>query len=282
MELLRNAVEGWDTVRELRRRLKAEPGNPEVRIKLGRKHQERHQRDEALSLFREAVNLDSKGTFKTRTDDGASVSCRDMAEFQIARTYIVTWGTIEPGRMKDYINSHPASPLLREAYFQAGRFTDLSDSQERAFYSELLDRVPHDPEILAQVRENLDRRGEQTEANRLRETAAGYAGKTLETLLKSSPTDAAKTLAEMKAAKGDWALAERAFGTDFIAAQERAWARSLLDYADFWMLKKRNETDALAAVRLALTLRPEDAGVRQSAARLFLYDPPRMEEAQAV
>lgn len=281
MEQFRKTVEGRDTVRELKRRLKAEPKNPEVRIKLGRKHQERHQRDEALSLFREAANLDPNGTLRTRTDDGTSVSCRDMAEFQIARTYAVTWGTIEPERMKEYIRSHPASPLLREAYLQAGRFADLSDAEERSFYSEILDRIPHDPDVLARLGEELNRLGEKRESNPLFDAAIGYSEKTVETLQKASPSDAAKTLAEMISVKGDWTRAESAFGPDFVVGQTRVWARSLLDYADFWLLRKKNESDALAAVRLALAIRPDDAGVRQSAARVLLYDPPRMEEALA-
>jgi Flp pilus assembly protein TadD len=279
MELLRGTVEGRDTVRALKGRLKAEPKNPEVRLKLARKHQERHQREEALSLLREAASLDPKGIIKTRADDGASVSCREMAEFQIARTYVVTWGTFESDWMRQFIRSHPASPLLREAYLQAGRFSNLSDSQERSFYGEILDRFPRDPEVLAKLGEGVRRLPQNQESLPFFDAAAGYAEKTFESLQQFSPADAAKTLAELNAAKGDGARAESAFGPGFISGQKRAWARSLLDYADFWMLRKRNETDALAAARLALALCADDAGVRRSAARLFLLDPPRTEEA---
>ncbi|MCX6559041.1 MAG: hypothetical protein NTZ26_00875, partial [Candidatus Aminicenantes bacterium] len=107
MAWLQSAVDGRLTVRDLRRRIQAEPKNPEVRILLGRKHQERHQRDEALALFREAAALDPKGVLMTRTGDGAVVSCRELAEFETARTYTVTWGTMERDWMPKFIKSHP-------------------------------------------------------------------------------------------------------------------------------------------------------------------------------
>ncbi|MGD0781785.1 MAG: hypothetical protein ABSA30_02880 [Candidatus Aminicenantales bacterium] len=204
-----------------------------------------------------------------------------MAEFQIARTFVVTWGTIEPERIKEYIRSHPASPLLREAYLEEGRFLDLSDPEESAFYSRILDSIPHDPDILARLGEEWSRLGEKQASNPLFDSATNYAARTVDALQKTSPADAAKILAALISVKGDWIRVENVFGPDFVAGQTRVWARSLLDYAEFWMLRKRNETDALAAVRLALTLRPDDAGVRQSAARVFLFDPPRTEEALA-
>jgi tetratricopeptide (TPR) repeat protein len=275
-------VEGRDTVRDLRGRLRTEPKSPEIRIKLGLKFQERRSRDEALALFREAASLDPRGTILTRTEEGASVSCRDMAEFQTARTFVVPSGaTIEPERIRDFIKSHPATPLLRQAYLEAARFMDLSDAAERAFFAGMLDRYPHDPDLLARLGQELNRLGERQAANPFFDRAIDYAARTAEALRAAAPAQAARTLAEMISVKGDWEKAESAFGPGFVSTQRRAWARSLLDYADFWMLRKKNMDDALAAVRLALSLRPDDAGIRQSAARIFLFDPPRSEEALA-
>ncbi len=281
MEKLRDAATGRDTVKALQMRLQTEPGNPEVRIKLGRKYQERNDRNRALTLFLEAANLDPKGSVMTRTDDGALVSCRDMAEFQHARTYIITSGLIDSERVRKFIRSHPASPLLRDAYLEADRFLDLSDTGDRAFFGEILDRIPHDPGVLSRLEQTLTRLRDKITPNPVLDAVDSYAEKTMEWLQKSSPMAAAKTLADLRVLKGDSEQIESAYGPDIVAGQVHAWALSLLDYAEFWRIQKRNDADALAAVRLALILRPDEAGLHQAAARVYLLSPARMEEALA-
>ncbi|MDD8026209.1 MAG: hypothetical protein PHI34_06835 [Acidobacteriota bacterium] len=279
---LRDALAGRDTVEALQKRLQAEPGNPEVRIKLGRKYQDRHDRDRALPLFREAAALDPKRAIMTRTDDGGLVPCRDMAEFQEARTYIATYGTIESERMHEFVKSHPASPLLPAAYLLDVGSVDLTDARECAYFREILDRVPHDPAALAQLGQGLDRLGGKPVSSPILDAGAGYARKTKEWLEKSSPSAAAKILADFSIQKGDWEGAASSYGPDFMAGQALAWTKSLLDYAEFWRARKRNEADALAAVSSALAMRPDDAAIHQSAARIYLLDPPRTEDALTV
>ncbi len=281
MQRLKAAVEGRDTVRDLQRRIQAEPKNPEIRLKLGRKYQERYDREHALPLFLEAASLDPKRDILTRTDDGALVSCRDMAEYQHARTFIVTWGTIEPKRMRDFISTHPTSPLLRDAWLDACRFMDLSDAGERALFTGMLDRFPHDPDILTRLGQEMSRSSAGQATDTLRKSGSAYAEGTVDWLQKSSPAPAAKALADLRILSGDWDGAEAAYGAGFIAGQARSWAKTLVEYAEFWWLRKKNEAGAMAALKTALALSPEDAGVRQAAARVYLMEPPRMDEALA-
>jgi len=248
---------------------------------MGRKFQERQQREAALDLFREAAKLDPDGKILMKSDAGVQVSCRDMAEFQLARTYVATFGTIEPNRILSFIRTRPASPLLREAYLEVGRFLDLSDEEDRDYFREMLIRFPRDPEVLERLARMSQRVRSVRELHGEIEEAVSYGAETVRAIQDTSPGAAAKILADLNLQIENLSGAEKAYGPEFIAGQTKAWARTLIDYADYWMSRKKDSSDARLAARLALHLQPSDASIQQGAAKVFLSDPPLMEEALA-
>ena len=112
---------GKETVASLEALTAREPANPEPVIKLAGKYQKRNDRDKALELSLKARDLSAKSGRTMRLENGATVSCSEMAEYQYARTFMVTFGLMNHQPLRKFIDSHPESPLAREAYLDLGR-----------------------------------------------------------------------------------------------------------------------------------------------------------------
>ncbi len=278
---LKDAVEGRDTVEALQKRLRAEPQNPEVRIWLGRKYQSRTDLDRALALFREAAGLDPRGSIMTRRDSGTPVSCRDLAEFEMARSYGGGSGLFQPSKVEEFIRAHPNSPFLPDARALANQYSRPGNPSERRQFAAAIDGAPIDPRYLTILGRDLSRLADPGGANEIVEAGLAYARRTSDWMQSASPESLAALQAGLLALKNDVAGAEAVYGRDYLGDRVHAWAMSLLDYADFWRRQAKNEEKAMSAVRLALTLSPDDASVRQTAARVCLISPPHAEEAEA-
>jgi len=280
VDKLRAAAEGRDSVDALLGRVAAEPRNPEARIRLGRKYQVRTDLARASQLFREAAELDPSGTIMTRREDGTPVSCRDMAEFEMARSYAGGSGLYQPSRMEEFVKSHPASPFLPEARLLLSRTTNLGEARGRGFFAEAFAQAPGDPRFLAILEMGMRQIESSPEARPVAEASLDFTRRAGERLQTSSPETAARLLSRLLVLTGDQPGADEAYGPGFLSERTKAWAQSLLEYAEHWRTRKRNEEDALAAIGLALALRPQDTGIRQTAARLYLLRPPHQQEAE--
>jgi len=272
-------LSGADTVQSLSRRRIEEPKNPEILIKLGLKYQARQQREKALTLFKEAASLDPSGKIMLRQDNGEEVSCREMADFQYARTYLVTFGAIEQNHLEKFIRDYPASRLARNALLDLTRGTQLDDEEGAATFIDLMAKFPHDPEVLERYVSQILRYQDRKEAKETLDRGLELAERTVDVLNENDLSRAASSLAQLHLLKEDAAKAEQAFGREFMASQIKSWADALMSYAEFWEIKNRNLEDAEAAVRLALSLRPEDAQIRRAAARIYFYAPAKPEKA---
>jgi len=273
---------GKDTVQELSERLAREPKNPEIRIKLGLKYQARYLRKIALPLFKEAAALDPKGTIMMKLDDGEDVSCREMADYQYARTFLVTWGTIEPEHLEKFVRDYPSGRLADEAYMDLTRMTSIEDEEGATAFLKLMAMRPHDPEVLERYVSQLLRFQNQAEAKKTLDRGLDLAENTVRALEDYDLAHAASNLAELWFLKGDPAKAEDAYGPEFIASRIRRWASALMSYAEFWYAKNRNLEDAEKSVSVSLSLCPADAPLRRAAARIYLYPPGKPEKALEV
>jgi len=272
-------LSGRDTAKSLTDRLAKEPRSSEALIRLGMKYQERQNRPKALELFDVAAALDPKRTIFMTTDAGDRVSCREMAEFQRARSYVATWGSMQPQRLEAFVASHPNSPLARQAYLEVSRFSRLDDEEGRDLCREMMAKFPRDPEVFARVTEKIKESSLQGEQAATLDPATAMADRILRTQEEVSPAKAAEFLAFLEFAKNHPELAEDAYGPEFMVSQTKSWAESLLTYAEFWLSRGRNSEDADAAILKALSISPNETNIPRTAARLYLLAPARPEKA---
>lgn len=216
--------------------------------------------------------MDPAGKIMMRRENGEVVSCLEMADYQFARTHVVTFGLIESRRLEEFIRKHPTSRLVRDATLDmmAGYFTDADGA---SVYERIEAAFPHDLRIAnrlaGQARSysqynskggkdpNIERSLRMSE-NALREAAAVPLSET------------AQNVAQLQILNGNPDKAEQAFGRGYRSDQVKAWAEASIGYAEFWLGRKRNMGDAETAIDLALSLGPGDPGLRRRAAALFL------------
>jgi len=275
-------LSGTDTAESLSRLHAKEPRNPEPLIKLGLKYQERQDRNKALEIFQKAAALDPAGKILMRRENGEIVSCGEMAEFQYARTFMVTFGSIEPRRFEEFIKKHPSSRLVRDAYLEMMSRAYYTEEEGEDFYGRLAALFPNDPEIANRLAEQVSQysRYVNTESNLGRSIALSEnALREVETL---SLPQTAQNLAQLQILKGNPDKAEETYGRDFIAGRVKAWTENLMSYAEFWLGRKRNMEDAEAALRLALSLSPGDPSFRRRAAALYLIPLAKTDKALEV
>jgi tetratricopeptide (TPR) repeat protein len=233
------------------------------------KYQERHFRDEALECFKEASALDPDGTKMMKRDTGEMISCKEMADYQYARTFIVTWGLIDFHAAKEYIRNYPSGQLIKEAYLDVSRFYSPKYEEGRAFFDELIARFPDDPDVLnAYVRE-IERDYQALEGNSVFYKGAELSDRVLKVYPEVTQFQAAKSCAQFLVWKNEADAAEKVFGEDFFATQVQSWSESLLSYAEFWFKQKRNSKTAEEAVIRALNFAPEDPEVLRRAAAVY-------------
>ena len=249
-----------------------EPRQPEPLIKLGIKFQERQNRPKALELFQQAAALDPAGKIMMRRENGEVVSCLEMADYQYARTHVVTFGLIEYRRLEEFIKKHPTSRLVRDATLDmmVGYFTDADGA---SVYDPIEAAFPHDLKIANRLAgqaksysqySQKDKKDPNIERSlRMSENALREAGAV-------SLSETAQNVAQLQILSGNPDKAEQAFGRDYRSDQVKAWAEASIGYAEFWLGRKRNMEDAEAAISLALSLGPGDPGLRRRAAALYL------------
>lgn len=275
-------LSGKNTFKSLSEQIRLEPKNPEIKIKLGMKYQTRHLRQIALPIFKEAASLDPEGKIMMKLDSGEEVSCREMADYQYARTFMVTDGTIEPEHLEKFVRDYPLGRLAGEAYLYRTRSARLEDKDEATRFLELMAMRPHDPVVLERyVSKMMDSRDEK-ESNITLDRGLDYAEKTVRALDEYDPTSAALNYARIWFLKDDPSQAEAVFGPEFKSSQLKRWASSLVSYAEFWTLKNRNLQDAEKSAEIALSMCPDDASLRRAVARIYFYLPARPEKAIAI
>jgi tetratricopeptide (TPR) repeat protein len=273
---------GKNTVGDLERRRARDPQNAEVLIRLGIKYQERQLREQALALFKEAAAADPTGRAPMPLDSGGTVSCLEMANYQYARTFVVTWGLINPRPIREFVRTHPNSPLLREAYLDAVRYAGFDDDEGRSLYKGLMARLPSDPEVLAEVVETLVRYQQRSGHTPLIEESIAQAEITRDVAAKTSTVEIAKSLAKLQLLNKRPDSADLTFGSEFLTGQIRNWARDLVTYAEFWVQEKANGDDAERAVQLAMKMCPDDPPLCRRVANLYMLPPVREEAALSI
>ncbi len=266
---LRDILRGVDTVSALVAATGRDPRDPAPLIKLGLKFQDRQQREKALKVFEEAISLDSDGSRTFKREMGEIVSCRELAEFQHARTFIATYGLMDLDPLKRFIRGHPTSTLLKEAYVELSRFYRLRDREGRAFLEELVSRFPTDPDILKTYIDRVNEvRGDKDSSEQMK-LGLSLAERIEDVYPSITPLEAAKNVAQLALDGQEPERAEAAYGMEAVNERTKAWAGDLLNYAEFWFLQKRNHADAQAAMMKALALRPDDPEVRRRVAAAF-------------
>lgn len=267
MGRLQAILAGADTVPALKNARAEDPKDPAPLIKLGLKYQARHDRDRALELYEEAVRLDPKGARTMTRDSGQTVSCKELAEFHHAQTFVTTFGLYDIDAVKEFIKTHPRSPLLKDAYTEISRFHHLSDKEGRVFLDEFVSKFPTDPDVLKIYIDKIksDHRGPEG-ARDLYQRGMTFADRIGEAYPSITPVEASRSLAQLAIDSQDPARAEAEFGPEFMAGQTRSWADALMTYAEFWISQKRNRADSESSIAKALSLAPDDPEIRRRAA----------------
>jgi tetratricopeptide (TPR) repeat protein len=265
-------LKGIDTLPSLATIQSQDPENPEPLIKLGIKYQERQYRDNALECFKKAAALDPDGKKMMKRDTGEMVSCKEMADYQYARTFAVTFGLIDVEAAKAYIRNYPSGKLLKEAYLEVSRFYRLDNEGGLAFFDEFISKFSDDPDALNAYVEKAHRASQslQTlEGNPIFDNGIDIAGRIMEVYPEITRFQAAKSYAQFLVYKNDTDAAKKAFGEDFLTGQVQVWSDSLLSFAEFWLNQKQNMEEAEEAVVRALNLAPDNPEVLRRAAAAF-------------
>jgi hypothetical protein len=260
---------GIDTVPALDRARAKDPLDPQPLIKLGLKFQARHERDKALKLFEEAAGLDPNGTKTLTRESGEMVTCKELAEFQHALTFVKTFGLMDKDAVRDFIRTHPESPLLKEAYTEISRFYRLRDGGGRTFFDEFISRFPTDPDVLKVYIDRIYDVKDSAAAEKYYELGLILAERIGEVYPSITLIEASKSLAQLAVDRQDIERAEAAFGPELMASQTRAWAVDLLTYAEFWLNQKRSLADAQLSIEKALSLAPHDQEILRRAASAY-------------
>jgi len=262
-------IQGIDTLPSLDIEQIQDPKNPEPLIKLGLKYQKRHHREKALECFKAASELDSEGKKMMRRDTGEIVSCKEMADFQYAMTFVVTWGLIDIDKVKAYIKNYSSGQLLKEAYLEISRFQSLDQEEGQDFFNEFISKFPDDPDVLNAYIEEVHQIRQSLEDNPAYDKGVEFAERIIEVYPEMSRFQAAKSYAEFLIDKDDTDAAGRAFGEDFIASQVQSWSENLLSYAEFWLNKKQNIEEAEEALARAMSLAPDNPEVLRRTADAY-------------
>jgi tetratricopeptide (TPR) repeat protein len=269
LKRIQTILAGIDTVPALEKARAKDPKDPEPLIKLGLKFQARQDRAKALRLFREAATLDPDGMKTLVRESGETVSCRELAEFHHAQTFVTTFGLYDIDAVRDFIRAHPSSPLLKEAYTAISRFYRLEDGEGRAFLNEFVSRFPTDPDVLKIYIDKAGQLRDPAGAEEVVRRGLALAERVGEIYPSTTVLEATKSLAELALDRQDPARAESAYGPDLMKKQTGSWADALLTYAEFWLGQKRNQVDAQASIEKALSLAPDDPGVLRRAASAY-------------
>jgi tetratricopeptide (TPR) repeat protein len=262
-------LQGIDTLPSLAIVRTQDPKNPEPLIKLGLKYQGRQYRDKALECFKEAAALDPDGKKMMKRDTGEMVSCKEMADYQYGRTFVVTFGLIDVDAAKAYIRNYPSGQFLKEAYLEVSRFYRLEDEEGQAFFDEFIAKFPDDPDVLNAYVEKVRRFSQALEGNPVFDNGVEIASRITEVYPEITRFQAAKSYAQLLIDKDDADAAKKAFGEDFLADQVQTWTDNLLSYAEFWFNQKQNIEEAEEAVVRALNLAPDSPEVLRRAAAAY-------------
>ncbi|MCX6563399.1 MAG: hypothetical protein NTU60_07310 [Candidatus Aminicenantes bacterium] len=265
-------LSGTDTIAALTGPQSQGGRNPEALIKLGIKYQERQDRDKALELFQRAASLDPGKKIMMRRENGERVSCAEMADYQYARTFMVTFGVMDHRRLLEFVDKHPSSPLVRDAYLDLTRGVYFTEEDGVDVYGRMASRFPYDVALANRLADHVayySRSVKQGESDANLGLSLMLSENALREAENVSLAQTAQNLAKLQIVKGSMDKAEESYGRKFLSEQIKTWTENLIGYAEFWLERKQNTEDAESAVRLAFSLSPADPGLRRRAA--FLY-----------
>ncbi|MCJ7580083.1 MAG: hypothetical protein MUP98_06060 [Candidatus Aminicenantes bacterium] len=200
------------------------------------------------------------------------VSCKEMADFQYAMTFVVTFGPIDIDKVKAYIKNYPSGKLLKEAYLEISRFYSLDDEEGQDFFNEFISKFPDDPDVLNAYIGKVYRIRKSLEDNPAYDRGIEFAERIIEVYPEITRFQAAKNNAQFFVDNADMDAAQRAFGEDFLSGQVQLWSDNLLSYAEFWLNKKQNMDKAEEALTRALNLNPDNPEVLRRTAAAYYYD----------
>jgi len=264
LERLQKTVKGIDTFKSLSERKAKEPKNIEVIFKLARKYDRRFNLEKALEFYNEVLAIDPDGKMGTTDYGEEKITYTEYAEFSIGALSLFGRKG-EPELLKAFIKKYPESKMLEPAYGRLSSSYRYRGSKEEAaeFFEEYTSRYPEDPMVLNSYvsriirdKNNIDKGIELAEK--------------IKNIMKYNPDPSyMMSLAELYALKGDKDKAEEVFGKRFMERKVSRLSYNLRDYADFWIRQNTNTESAEEMMEFALKLKPDNASLLQSAARMY-------------
>ncbi|UCC40422.1 MAG: tetratricopeptide repeat protein, partial [Candidatus Aminicenantes bacterium] len=262
---LEKTVKGIDTFKSLSKRYAKEPKNVEAVFKLARKWDRRYDQEKAKKLYKEVIVLDPDGKMGQTDYEEEKVTYTEYAEYSIGSLYLFG-RKIDIEKMKAFILKYPESKLLKSAYGRLSSYYRSRGSKEEAtqFFEEYTAKYPEDPYVLSsyiskiiRTKDNVDRGIELAEK--------------IKDIMKYNPDPRyQKDLAELYMLKEDKEKAEKTFGKKFMEGEVSSLARSLVDYANFWVKHNTNTESAEEMMELAIKLAPDRWYMYRYAAEMYL------------
>jgi tetratricopeptide (TPR) repeat protein len=243
---LEKSYKGDDTFLNLTRKLKKDPDNLKILVKLARKHEIRHEQ-KTLAEYGVRILEQPEKARKIKIDlwDGKTVSAYEYARF--------TESFSAPGNLAAFLNEFPESPLRSSALANLRYHFRKPDQKQEAFEAcrSLISKFPEDANLYttyvtacAEFQTDVDQG--IAAAEKYSRDFPGYFHSQL-----------SKAHAELLLIKGEEEKAVKVYGENIVTRFSENSPDMLNDYAMFWVEKGKNLASAETAARKALELKNE-------------------------
>jgi tetratricopeptide (TPR) repeat protein len=269
---LEKVLLGTGTYAELMNRFEKNPNDIEVATELGKKYEDKFERDKALEFYREALKAHASGAEGFTSYGLVKIPCAEFAEYSVANLTMFAQGQESPSAMQEFIERCPKSPLLHQAYFELSKYFRRYGSKEDAekFFEEYLSRFPDDPRAYRLYAKRIIQDGGNAEKGAALMEKAIELNR-LQILIASQHIGfIIADYAKLQALKGDNEGASEVFDEEFLKTLGRVFTQELFYFANFWLDQNilRNEAEKYA--ELSLSVAPERSSNLRSMAEIYI------------
>jgi tetratricopeptide (TPR) repeat protein len=267
---LEKVLVGSGTYREFFDRLAKDPLDIEAATELGKKYEDLIDQDKALEFYKKALTAHASGAKGFTSYGLVKVPCDEFASYSVARYSMAARGQGSPTAIKEFIEKHPQSPLLQQAYVNLSSYYSRYGSSEDAakFFEEYISRFPDNSRTYWSYARRILRDGGDAEkgAALMDESIRQYRKE----LVGASLGPRIRDYEKLHALKGDEAGSVEVFDEEFVKLLGRINSTEVAYFVNFWLDKNILIPEAEKYAELARALAPEFPQFLSRVAEIYL------------